>query len=162
MKAYHYLLAAVLCLALSSGISAQAYSSAVGLRFGYPLSLSYKTFVNEQAAVEGYVGLRGYRRYRAMSISAAYLMHNDFPDAEGLQWYYGGGAGVQFWSYDDFAASTTLGVSGYLGLEYVFPSTPIAISLDWRPTVYLGRQRISGFNNFGVGYGGLGVRYILN
>ena len=162
MKAYRYLPAIVLCLAFSCGVSAQSYTSAVGLRFGYPLSLSYKTFVNDRAAVEGYIGLRGYSRYRAVSLNAAYLIHTDFPDAKGLQWYYGGGAGVQFWSYDDFGGSTTLGLSGYLGLEYVFPTTPVSISLDWRPTLYLGRNRISSFNNFGVAYGGLGVRYILN
>ena len=35
---------------------AQDYKSAVGLRFGAPLSVSYKTFVSDRGAFEGVAG----------------------------------------------------------------------------------------------------------
>ncbi|THH39479.1 hypothetical protein [Neolewinella litorea] len=157
------------CLALalffilfSTRAAAQAYDEAIGVRFGYPLSVSYKAFVNASDAVEVYAGWRSWRRYRAFSINGAYQIHQDLGTIDDLQWYYGAGAGLQLWNYDEFdRGSATVSLSGYLGLEYVFPDTPISVSADWRPTVYLGTQRATDFHNFSLGAGALAVRYIL-
>ncbi|PPK85150.1 hypothetical protein CLV84_2042 [Neolewinella xylanilytica] len=141
---------------------AQQYDRAVGLRFGYPLSVSYKKFINYTDAVELYAGWRGWRRYRAFSLNGAYQIHRDFPDVRGLQWYYGGGAGVQLWSYDNYErGSATVSLSGYLGLEYLIPDVPLTISVDWRPTIYLGTQRDDGFHNLSVSSGAVAVRYLF-
>ena len=35
----------------NSGVQAQNYTSAVGARLGFPLSASYKTFINESGAI---------------------------------------------------------------------------------------------------------------
>ena len=48
---------------------------------------------------------------------------------------------------------------GNLGLDYKFDNTPINISADWVPTIYIGSGYLSGF---GGGYGALAVRYTLN
>ena len=162
MNPLKYLLFAVALCALGSTATAQDYRSAVGLRFGYPLSVSYKTFLTETNAVEAYVGFRGYGSASWFSINAAYQIHNDIESVEGLQWYYGGGAGAQFWSYDfDDASSTTFSLAGYLGLQYTFVDAPVSLTVDWVPTIFLGNSLYNSFNTFGGAYGALGARYTL-
>ena len=144
------------------GVSqAQDYNSAVGLRIGYPLSISYKTFLNETAAAEAYVGYRSFFGYKEFRVNAAYLIHNEIENVERLKWYYGGGAGVAFYSYNSFYLEDTGGIgltlSGYLGLEYTLDGTPISFSLDWVPTFVIG-----GVSGFGASNGALAIRYVLN
>lgn len=142
---------------------AQTYQKAVGARLGYPLSLSYKTFISENNAVEVFAGTRGFSGYRWISLSGAYQIHKPLSVAntEGLNFYYGAGASVYFWSFDSDLiddATTTVGLQGYLGLDYSLKNTPINITVDWIPTFFIG-----GFGaGFGAGYGSLGVRYILS
>jgi opacity protein-like surface antigen len=155
----------ILIAAFAFGTSAQAqdFKSAVGLRLGYPLSISYKTFMDEKSAIEGYVGFRAFSGVGSyFTISGAYQIHNDFPDVNNLQWYYGAGASVNFWSFkstflEDFS-STSFGVQGYLGLSYTLEDTPLNLSVDWIPTIFLGGYS----SGFGGGYGSLAARYILN
>jgi len=146
--------------ALTTG-SAQDYQSALGARLGSPLSASYKTFLGgSNNAFEAYAGFRNFGAgYSWVTISGAYQIHNPIEDVEGLQWYFGGGASVYFWSFD-FAtneSTTTFGIQGYIGLDYKFEDYPINLSLDWIPTLF-----ISGIDSgFGPGFGSLGVRYVL-
>lgn len=147
-------------------LSAQNFESAVGARFGYPLSASYKMFLNETDAVEVYAGITSRSSNSAVTVAAAYQRHNSFNlDGElaPLQWYYGAGASVGFFNYDDDRVSNTgsigLGISGYLGLQYAFEDIPLELTADWVPTIWIGSNAGRGF---GAGYAGLGVRYILN
>ncbi len=143
----------------------QDYKSAIGLRFGYPLSLSYKTFISDPAAIEGYVGFRSYSYYSWFNIGALYQHHMPIKSVDGLAWYVGGGANVFFWSYDkdyypgyaDFS-TTSFGISGCIGLDYKFDKIPLNLSVDWLPTVIIGGEFLSGF---GGSYGALSARYIL-
>ncbi len=162
MNNARYLFFSLFFCLFSLTATAQDYTSAVGVRLGYPFSVSYKTFLNETSAVEAYAGFRGYGSAHWISINAAYQIHNGIDAVDGLRWYYGGGAGAQFWSYDFVeSSSTTFSVSGYLGLEYTFADAPVAVSLDWVPTYFLGSTRYGAFNSFGGGYGALAVRYVL-
>ena len=141
----------------------QNYNSAIGLRLGSPWAASYKKFISDRHAIELYAAYRGYSLYNWFSVNGAYQIYNDFPNVDNLQWYFGGGAGVLFWNYDnaflgDNSSSTTIAIQGYLGLEYTFEDVPVSISADWIPSFYL-----SGYGDgFGAGYAGLGVRYILS
>lgn len=147
----------------SKGLKAQGatYNTAAGLRLGYPLSASIKKFVGEDLAAEAYVGFRGFSGYSWVNIAAALQKHAPIEDIDGLQWYYGAGLSVLFYSYDfgfDGGSNTGIGLQGYLGLDYTFEDVPLSITLDWIPTFF-----ISGFTSgFGAGYGSLGVRYILD
>lgn len=141
---------------------AQNFKSAVGARLGYPVSATFKHFLNESNAVEVYAGFRGWSTYSWFTLSGAYQVHKPLEDVtKGLEWYFGGGASVYFWNYDfstEFS-TTTLGLQGYLGLQYTFEDTPINLSVDWIPTVFIGNGFTSGF---GGGYGSLAVRYVLS
>ena len=154
-----------LFLFLFSNLNAQNYQSAVGVRLGSPLSISYKQFINDSHALEAYVGTRGYSWYRWTNISAAYQIHKDLSleGLEGLQYYYGLGGSVYFWSWDDALfedsyTATTFGVQGYIGMDYKFANLPLNITLDWVPTYF-----VNGYGSgFGAGFGSLGIRYTLN
>jgi len=142
----------------------QSYNSAIGLRLGSPFSVTYKKFISESAAIEAYGGLRFYGLYSWVSASAAYQKHKplEIESIENLNWYWGVGGSVYFWSYDVAfvganSSSTSFSVDGYIGLEYTFTDTPVSISIDWVPKFF-----VNGFGNgFGAGYGGLAARYVL-
>lgn len=158
------ILAVILSVSFMGGLFAQDfYQSAIGARLGSPFSASYKTFINESAAIEAYAGIRTYGFGGWLSLSGAYQIHEPLEEViEGLQWYYGAGASIFFWNYrdsnlDDFS-STSLGIQGYLGLDYTFSDHPIQLTVDWVPTIFIGNINVSAF---GAGYGSLGVRYIL-
>lgn len=158
-----YLFALLLGLFFLPILKAQHFNTAAGLRFGAPLSLSYKTFLNENAAVEGFVGTRGFAGFRWYNVGASYQVHKplELGDSDGLEFYYGGGASAYFYTYDAFfesGSSTSFGVQGNLGIQYTFSDTPISVTIDWMPTFF-----ISGYSSgFSGGYGGIGVRYILS
>lgn len=141
---------------------AQEYNSAVGLRLGVPTSISYKTFINSTNAVELFGGIRSRKSYTQIDVSAGYLFHNDLEEVDNLDWYYGVGAGVAVFNYDDAFVGDKGGVSisalGFIGLEYTFSDLPLSASVDWVPRFYIGGQA----SGFGAGYGALAVRYILN
>lgn len=140
----------------------QNYKSAIGLRLGYPASISFKTFLNEKNALEAYVGFRRWSSYgNFVNIGALYQVHNDLSNVtEGLTWYYGGGAAVYFWNYDAFYAddynSLNIGISGCIGLDYKFVNAPVNLSVDWVPTFVIGDAYYGGFRGDA---GALSVRY---
>lgn len=175
MKNLNLVLVILLFFALSTDSSAQAYKSAAGLRLGAPFSLSYKTFISESSALEATIGTRRYGYsglgfgfagfgYRTFVISGSYQIHKpiNIDEFSGLEWYFGGGASANFWSYDgDFGndnSKVNLGIQGYIGLSYSFDEVPINLILDWVPTFLINGIR----GGFGAGYGALGVRYIIS
>lgn len=143
-------------------LKAQNYQSAIGLRLGYPLSVSYKFFLTEPGAVELYAGFRGYTFYGYFNVGAMYQHHMPISGVDGLQWYVGGGVSALFFNYKSGfgpdGESLGIGLNGALGLDYTFAEIPLNLSVDWLPTVY-----VSGYiGGFGAGLGALSARYTLN
>ncbi len=145
-----------------SFVDAQNYNAAIGARFGSPLSVSFKKFINDAHAVEAYVGFRNFSTYNWFTVSGAYQVHKDIDSIDGLQWYYGLGGSAYFWSFDfeflgDRSVGTTFGIQGYLGLDYKLENIPVSLTVDWVPTFF-----VNGFGSgFGGGYGALGIRYVI-
>ena len=145
----------------ASSVHAQDYKSAIGLRLGYPLSVSYKTFISEKSALEGVVGFRSFSGYSWINVGGYYQIHNEIPSVDGLRWYYGAGPNVYIWSWDKSfvnpGSNTSIGISGVIGLDYKFNDLPLNVSVDWIPTFF-----VNGFGSgFGGGYGALAARYTL-
>jgi hypothetical protein len=142
---------------LVMSIAAQAqYSSAVGLRLGYPGAVSYKKFLNDANAVELMAGLY----YGDLSVGALYEIHKDL-NVDNLRWYYGAGAQVSF--YKGIKSGVAVGLSGTLGLDYSFDDLPLNLSIDIVPTFYLlGSDYSTGYLNGFDGLGALSARYILD
>ena len=139
------------------------YKTAIGLRFGYPSTLSVKQFLGEKVAVEAFVGYRGYLYYHWINAGGMVQMHNAISSVDGLKWYWGAGASAYFWTYDNTYfynktySSTSIGILGCLGLDYKVKSFPVNVSLDWVPTFFL-----NGYDNgFRATYGAVSLRYVL-
>ena len=70
---------------------------------------------------------------------------------EAFNWYAGVGPYIQiadpFW----------FGVAGEIGLEYLFATVPIALGIDWRPSLSIIES-----TEFHVGGFGLNVRYVFS
>jgi len=141
---------------------AQSWEKAIGLRLGFPNSITYKQFISEDAAIEGIFGTRNEDGVRSINLSAAYQIHKPILDDNfgELRWYYGGGGTLVFFNFDDnstLSGGTSIGIQGYLGVDYTFNDVPINLSLDWTPNFLF-----TGFGNgFGGDFGGVAVRYVF-
>ena len=153
----------ILFLSISFCVFSQSYESAVGARFGFPLSISYKKFISENTALEAYGGFTNNFGFNRISLSGAYLKHSplEIESIENLTWYWGAGASIYFWSFDtgfSNESSTSFSADGYVGVEYTFTDTPLSLSVDWVPRIF-----ISGFGSgFAGGFGALSARYVLD
>lgn len=164
MKKFILLSLLITGFAFASKVQAQDYKSAIGLRLGYPLSLTYKTFLTEKSALDLYVGYRGYANvYSYITVGGFYEIHNDINGVDGLKWFYGFGASVLFLNYNnaysgwiDLPGKFGVGLSGIIGLDYAFADAPIELSLDFAPTI-----RIGGWDSGFYPWGALSARYIL-
>lgn len=130
--------------------SAQEYATGIGIRLGgWNRGITAKHFFSGNSALEGIVALGG----KSFMITGLYERYNPFPTAEGLSWYFGGGAHFGFYQegYDYFYykykgnrymtvledgdRKNGFGADFMLGIEYKFPKLPIALSLDTKPFV---------------------------
>ena len=76
---------------------AETYETALGLRLsGFSSGISLKHFTNPTGAVEG---ILSFGRH-SLLVTGLYESHKPFPNAEGLSWFYGGGAHIGFINSD--------------------------------------------------------------
>lgn len=106
-------------------------------------SVSMRYYINVNHAVEGLVS------FDPVALGALYEVFQP-TGAEGLSWFYGGGA------YTSFEKPITAGLQGILGLDYNFPNLPINLSLDWKPELNLTRSV-----NFEPAAVGISARFII-
>lgn len=125
-----------------SPTASKTYNTAVGLRGFGTSGLTLKQFVGQSNAVEGIFNLWN----RGFSATVLLERHVGAFEAEGLNWYYGGGGHVAVRSNDIYFRNgrdryeyadgeVGLGVDGVFGIEYAIPQIPLAVSLDVKPFV---------------------------
>lgn len=129
----------------STRSNTQDYKTAVGLKFGgYENGISLKYFTTNTVALEGLIGFR----QNGLVITGLYEIHQEAFGIPELKFYYGFGAHIgsvgkgtyKRFNGDDQVYNDThllLGADGALGLEYLIPKSPIAVSLDLNPRVEL-------------------------
>ncbi|RKR81689.1 hypothetical protein BDD43_1839 [Mucilaginibacter gracilis] len=121
-----------------------SYQFAAGLKFGgYENGISGKYFAGGDVSLEGILGFRS----GGVVITGLYEINQTAFNVAELKFYYGAGAhiGSVGNSYQRFGGSNNtyannqllLGVDGVIGLEYIIPKSPIAVSLDLNPRVEL-------------------------
>jgi hypothetical protein len=146
------LLSSVFIILFTANASnAQSYKTGIGFRLGGISSgISVKHFMGSTGALEG---ILSFGSHYAM-ITGLYEKHTAFPKAEGLNWFFGGGAHVGFysdkWGYryfyykhhgngykieevDYYDNRSSFGLDFILGLDYKFKNVPINLSLDVKP-----------------------------
>jgi hypothetical protein len=152
-------------LFISNRAKAQTYNPnyqfAVGLKFGgYENGISGKYFMDDKTSLEGLIGFRTH----GLVFTGLYELNVQAFQMEGFRFYYGFGAHVGAIGsgvYKRFGGSNQyyndsqvlLGADGVVGLEYVIPNSPIAISLDLNP-----RLELASGPFFDIGPG-LGIKY---
>ena len=139
---------------LSLTANAQDYKNAIGGRFGSANGVSFKTGLNKNAMLELIGNFRSNKGYSYIQVTGLYEVYNPIAGAEGLNWFYGGGATIGSVKVKGFDGDVYLGANGVLGLDYKFKAAPINLSLDWIPTFQLTPS--TGFYSGDIG---LGIRY---
>lgn len=122
------------------------YQFAAGLKFGgYENGISGKYFMDKNTAIEGLLGLRS---PHGLVVTGLYELNIPVFNVPGFKFYYGFGAHVgavgagyykRFNGDNELYTSSQilLGADGVIGLEYVIPQSPIAVSLDLNPRLEL-------------------------
>jgi hypothetical protein len=126
-----------------------ASSQELGVRVGNVLGNS--------AAVDAVFGVGEFSRIHAdisfgdgVGVEALWDFINRPLGGEAFNWYLG--VGPSFLFDDDFR----FGASGEIGLEYRFNGAPLALGIDWRPTLFIVEK-----TSFDAGGFGLNFRYVF-
>jgi hypothetical protein len=138
-----------------------SYKTAVGLKFGaYEDGVSVKWFATPSVSYEGLLGFRDH----GVVVTGLYELNQEAFNVPALKFYYGFGAhigaeGRGYYDRVDGGAEyydnghLLLGADGVIGLEYIIPKSPIAVSLDLNPRIELATGPF-----FDIGPG-LGLKY---
>ncbi len=158
MKSPFYLVFLAIFFALNTNVNAQDYRTSLGLGidFGNGITLvgpSVKHFFNKNAAIQGEVLFGG----NSTIIQAFYQHHFPVKGAPNLNFFVGGGPGINFGGsgvnpYDNESAVL---LKPMAGLEYKIKEAPLAFNFDWRPTLYL----YNGWSEIEPARFGIGIKY---
>jgi hypothetical protein len=138
----------------SKRAKAQDYTVAAGLKFSYEYGPSGKYFIDKTDAIEAILGLRSH----GAVFTGLWERHIPLLDVDKLKLYYGFGAhigGVGNNTNPKFNNTLLLGADGIVGVEYVIPESPIAISVDLNPRLEFGHGPYFDLAP------GLGLKYIF-
>ena len=158
-------------------VNAQSdYEKAFGVRLTSNITYdviaaSYKIFLASPSALEFNFGFGGRNVYvpksggkssysPGISISASYQYHEDIytPSDQNLRWFAGGGLVIfNTFSKNNFYEGFGTGMFGTAGIDYKFQNSPINLTADWRPTVFLAAP--SQFAPLQLGTLGIAARY---
>lgn len=142
------------------------YTTALGVRVGGTSGVTIKNFFRPSTAVEGIVGIFG----NGFSLTGLVEKHKMAFDAEGLNWYYGGGAHVAFYNGNSYYRvygrdvryrenhDIGVGINGIIGLEYAMPDDiPVAFSIDFKPFI-----EVDSDGDVGVGPDlAIGIKFLI-
>lgn len=130
----------VIGFSITESVNGQSYDKGIGIRGGITNGISYKQFIGESAAFEGILGVQ----YNGIQLTGLYEIHSPAFDIEQLNWYYGIGGHIGFYSngYDPPYADNNydiarpvFGLDGILGLEYHLKEVPFTIGIDVKPFI---------------------------
>lgn len=133
-----------------------SYKNAIGIKPNRYNAISSKHFLRNNKAFEALV----YLSDADLRFTGLYEVHHKFPGLKGLQFYYGAGAHIGFWSeywkamFPDLPHGAVIGPDGIAGLDCKITGAPINISLDWQPS-----YNITGYKKFETARGGVALRY---
>lgn len=120
---------ATMLMMFSYQAQAQDYNYAAGLSLGGNIGINFKAKLSHPTAVEA--GLDFTLSHNAVNLYAVWQYHIGL--ATGFYAYLGAGANIGVSSCD--GNNFNLGLDPNIGLEYKFASAPIAIGVDYRPSI---------------------------
>lgn len=144
----------IVVFAIIAGSALISNAQEVGIRFGGTSGFG-------GAAIDGVFAAGQFSRIHAdlgfykggLGIDALWDFLYKPLNGEAFNWYLG--VGPSTYIGDVFQ----LGFSGEIGLEYRFASAPIALGIDWRPTLWIVDEHSN--TSFGADSFGINVRYVF-
>jgi hypothetical protein len=125
----------IVSLMFASGVFAQDYTKAIGLRLGSSIGASYKQFMQPDRAVEGILDLDILdQEYMKLKVTGIYQFHFNI-NVDGLSWYAGPGASAGIYVGDH--SGFLMAIDGMVGIEYKFFNAPVVLAMDWNPKVQI-------------------------
>lgn len=91
-------------------------------------AISYKRFFNSTVAIEG---LLSFTDPGALGVLVE--KHSPFASS-GVSWFWGAGA------YAGFSGGRRFGAQGVVGLDFIMPTLPLNLSIDWKPELNFTKQ----------------------
>jgi hypothetical protein len=136
-------------------VSAQStYKNAIGGRFGAANGITFKTFLNSEAALDFILNFQSRKGYSDFRLTGLYEIHKPIQNAAGLRYYYGAGATIGSRNYkfreDDDDSDLLASLDGVLGLDYKFDEIPLNVSLDWKPAIQVAPDTKFDESGFGL------------
>lgn len=126
------LLSAILFTALTTRISAQDYTTAVGVNMGAQMGVNFKQFLGPKGAIEATFGYQ--IPGRGVMVTAAYQHHISLVD--NLKLYVGGGMNIGAVGVSsNHKSQFVIGIDPNVGFEYKFDRAPIALAVDYMPQI---------------------------
>ena len=139
-----------------------SYKLSAGVRIAPDFGVTGKYFLNETSAIECIIGSTA--KYQGFGIIGLYEIHAQAFKQEGLNWFYGGGAHLNFYNNRLYVKSNDrtnidnpigAGIEALIGIEYYIQEIPFTIGVDVKPyldltpapQVYVG--------------GGFTIRYVI-
>lgn len=112
-----------------SSAKAQQAPVALGVRISsnapvINTSISARFYTNNNHAIEALLS------FDPVALGALYEAFRPI-GAQGLNWFYGGGA------YTTLKRHVNAGLQGIIGLDYNFSGIPLNLSVDWKPELSL-------------------------
>ena len=145
----------VLLIGFGTASQAQNMSTGIGARLGFDSGLTVKHFLNSQNAVEGLLSFSP----KYFQLTGLYEWQQSIHQVNNLYWYFGAGAhlGAIHKDKHDYSNSFLVGIDGILGLEYIFPTVPLTLGLDWKPAVNF----TNSYNDYWYAGFALSLRYVF-
>jgi hypothetical protein len=154
----------IIFIFFSFKLIAQPYHNALGIRFGLGSGITFKSFINSQAAIEGIASFQF--DFKGYTLTGLYEIHNyKALKAANLALVYGFGAHIGY--YDGayykkrnkilyLEQTATVGIDAILGIDYFIVGSPINFSMDIKP--------FFDFVNPGFRFwdGAVSIRYVFN
>lgn len=125
----------------STSAGSGSYKLGAGVRLAPDIGLSIKYFMDKNHAVEGL--FEGTAKYHGYGLIGLYEIHAEAFHKSGLNWFYGGGAHLNYYEKRNFLTkdnkrlnkTLAVGVDGILGLEYYIQEIPFTIGIDVKPSL---------------------------
>lgn len=143
----------LLFVLFTATMSAQRYNTGFGVRLGYDSGLTLKHFFAPSNAVEGILSFSP----NYFQLTGLYEYQQPVPGAPGLDWFVGLGAHIGGIHKDKsrYDNAFLIGADLIAGLEYVFPTAPFSVGLDWKPSFNF----TNGYNDYWYSGFALSLRY---
>jgi hypothetical protein len=157
----------VLCIALSSlSIKAQTpYKHSIGGILGFFNGVSYKTFVDNNFAIQADLGMHVSHYMLGLNVNGNFMYEQAIQN--GFYWFAGGGItlGPAFGYVRNYPANNQtlfgfrLGLNGIGGAEYKFNNIPLTLQADIRPGISFYMSNGGFFAFFDYNFLNASVRY---